>query len=132
MGDIAGIPALLAQGGSIRIAAIGGDAFAKTYDLEAANWGLIAGRHPGRGVRYQDADGPINQVRFEVGKRLVVEGKGPELEQSLNREPTLVEVELRIGSRAFCLEFGGEQRQFASRRKLRRTKAKPPQRCPQA
>jgi len=131
LGDVSEIPMLIAQGGTLRVAAVGGDGFAKTYPLAASGWQLIDRRHPDRGVRYSDEASAIEEVRFETGKRLVVVGEGPDLDQSLDQEPVVVEVELRIGTRVFCLAFGGERRVFAARKKLHRRRAERPPTCPE-
>lgn len=125
------VPGLIAMGGTLRIVAIGGDGFAKTYDLDPKNWRLIAPTDPGRGVRYTDEAGAIESVMFETAKRLVVTGEGAELDESLDREPAVVKVELRIGSRAFCLVFGGKERHFAAGTRLLRRKAERPAVCPE-
>ena len=130
LGDVADLRALIAQGGSLRITAIGGDGFAEIYPLDAASWRVIDRKHPDRGVRYGKPVGPITQVRLEAGKRLLLQGRGPELEQSLGQEPTVIEVELRIGPRVYCLAFGGEERQFARNKKLRRIRSARPATCP--
>lgn len=131
LGTFGDVPGLIAEGGTLRIAAIGGDGFAKTYELVPKNWQLIAPTDPGRGVRYTDETGAIESVKFETGKRLVVTGEGAELDQSLDREPALVKVELRIGSRAFCLVFGGKERHFAAGTRLLRRRAQRPAACPE-
>jgi hypothetical protein len=131
LGAVPAIPSLIAQGGSLRVVAIGGDEFSKTYPLAARGWQLIDRRHPDRGVRYRNESSAIELVRFEVGKRLVVQGDGINLDQSLAREPSVVEVELRIGPREFCLAFGGERKQFAPRKRLRRMRAGRPATCPE-
>jgi hypothetical protein len=130
LGDAAGLPGLIAQGGSLRIVAVGGDGFAKTYPLDAAQWRLIQPRRPGKGVYYADKNGPITKVQFEAGKRLLVQGKGAELEQSLGAEPSQVLVTLRIGSRLYCLAFGGTHKEFARKSKLHRTGSEAPATCP--
>jgi hypothetical protein len=81
-------------------------------------------------VYYTDRYGPITKVQFVVGKRLLVQGKGAELEQSLGVEPSQILVELRIGSRAYCLSFGGDHRQFDAQSKLLRSEAAAPAACP--
>jgi hypothetical protein len=130
LGDPARIPALILQGGRLRILAIGRDVFDHTYQLDAFGWTLIKAKKPEKGVRYKSKSGPITKVLFKVGKRLVVKGKGEELVQRLADEPVVVRAELWIGGRRFCLEFGGEKRTFTPGKKLLRKNASAPGACP--
>ncbi|HXJ36653.1 MAG TPA: right-handed parallel beta-helix repeat-containing protein [Candidatus Eisenbacteria bacterium] len=130
LGDPADIMELVGEGGSLRIVAVGGDGFSAAYRLGAARWHLLKANRPSKGVYYADRYGPITKVQFVVGKRLLVQGKGAELEQSLAVEPSQILVELRIGSRSYCLSFGGDHRQFDAQSKLLRSEAAAPAACP--
>jgi hypothetical protein len=129
LGDGADIPALIAEGGSLTVTAVGGDGFETTYPLPAAGWRPLRRRNPGYGVRYRDPDGPITTVVFKAGRLLQVTGTGPELVQNLNSEPETVEVELRLGRYLYRLDFGGGPHQFKANRRLVRRWATRPREC---
>ncbi len=129
LGMFAAIRNLITQGGGLRIEAVGGDGFAETYPLPSAQWQLLDPERPGKGIAYADSHGAINTVRFVVGKRLLVRGSGAALGATLGHEPTSVLVRLRIGSRLYCLAFGGSRKAFQANRKLLRTKSAPPATC---
>jgi hypothetical protein len=130
LGDVAGIPALVTQEGSLKIAAVGELGFVKVYNLPSRYWRLIDAKHPEKGVRYASRSTPIRKVRLEVGRRLIMKGSGGGLEPSLEQEPTEMQVELRIAGRVYCMDFGGAEKQFKEKRKLLRTMASRPGLCP--
>jgi hypothetical protein len=130
LGDGADIPGLIAQGGSLTVVAIGGDGFETTYPLAAEGWRPLRRRNPGYGVRYRDKAGPITTVVFKAGQLLEVTGTGPQLVQSLNSEPDMVEVELRLGGYRYRLAFGdGAPHQFRANKRLLRRWATRPREC---
>jgi hypothetical protein len=120
---------LLAEGGTLRVTAIGGDWFETVYPLDAEDWIPLSAKNPRAGLRYRNPGGPITKIVFQTNGKLVVAGKGALLGQTLGTEPDLVEIELTIGTYSYCLEFGGSEQQFASRRKLLRRNALRPVAC---
>jgi hypothetical protein len=58
-----------------------------------------------------------------------VAGRGPLLQHTLATEPTVVEVELRLGPYRYCLAFGGTAQRFTAGKKLVRKKAARPTSC---
>jgi hypothetical protein len=130
LGDAADIPALITQGGSLRITAVGGDGFDTIYPLPAAGWRLLHPQRPQDGIRYRAPRGPITSVVLRAGRLLVVKGKGPQLAQSLGTDPAAVQVELEVGALQYSLEFDSSiPRQFQSNRRLLRRGASPPAAC---
>jgi hypothetical protein len=129
LGTPVDIPALIQQGGTLHVRAVGGDGFDARYTLEPADWRLLDRRRPAKGVLYVHPAGPITKIRFEVGKRLLILGKGVLLRQSLGLVPEAIDVELAIGSRLYCLSFGGSRQLFEPRRKLLRSSAGRPSEC---
>lgn len=126
VGDGTDMPALMVQGGSLRVTAIGGDGFDETYPLPAEGWQPVDPKHPGYGLRYRDKDGPITTVVFKANRLLLVKGAGPALVQSLGSEPTRVEIDLQLGDYRYRLDFGGDPRQFrANKRLLRKWSIRP-------
>jgi len=123
------IPALIEQGGELRVRAVGGDGFSATYPLDAVHWRLLSKRRPQRGIQYRHPAGPITKIRFEVGRRLLILGEGVLLQQSLGLVPEAIEVELAIGSRLYCFSFGGARQLFEPTRKLLRAGATRPIAC---
>jgi hypothetical protein len=113
------VAALIAQGGSLTVVAVGGDGFETTYALPGAGWRLLRARNPRYGVRYRNPSGPINTVVFKARRQLQVTGTGAQLVQSLATEPTMVEVALQIGSYRYQLAFGSSGTgQFKANKRL--------------
>lgn len=130
LADVPDVSALFAAGGSLRVTAVGGDRFGATYPLPAEGWGLLKTKAPAKGLRFKAKGGPITKVKLRAGKLLQVLGKGAALQHSLALEPDLVRVELCVGTRCYCLEFGGTERSFTASKSLRRKDAGPPLDCP--
>lgn len=130
LADVSDVAALIAAGGTLRVTAVGGDAFDATYPLPADGWALLKAKTPAKGVRFKNAGGPITKITLKAGKQLQVQGKGTALEQSLGAEPDEVRVELRIGTRRYCLAFGGTSSTFTAGKTLNRKSAAAPAACP--
>ena len=120
----------MAEGGSLRVFATGGDLFDATYDLPAEGWQPINPDLLAYGVRYRDRVGPIRSILFRGARSLQVIGLGPDLEHTLGLEPEMVSVELTIGQYAYLFEFGGEQQQFEPGMRLVRKWSSRPAICP--
>jgi hypothetical protein len=121
--------AVLREGGSLRVSAVGGDWFEAVYPLDAAGWKLLDRKNPRAGVRYRNPAGPITKVVFEADGQLQLTGKGSSLTSTLGAEPDLVIVELQLGSYSYCLEFGGTVQRFRAERALLRKNALRPLAC---
>ena len=130
LADVPDVTALFAAGGSLRVTAVGGDGFDATYPLPRDGWDVLKTKTPAKGVRFKDKAGPITKVTLKAGKQLQVAGKGAALQHSLALEPDLVRLELRIGTRRYCLEFGGTESDFTASKQLRRKDAGRPAACP--
>jgi hypothetical protein len=130
LGDGADVAALIAQGGSLTLRAIGSDGFEVTYPLPAAGWRLLRARNPRYGARYRDRKGPIKKVVFKARRLLQVTGTGPQLVQDLGSEPTMIEVDLVIGEYRYRLAFGsGAAHRFKANKRLVRRAATRPALC---
>jgi cysteine-rich repeat protein len=130
LGDGGDPTALLADGASLRVVAVGGDGFDATYELPAQHWQLLDAGQPAAGLAYRNAEGAIYNVVFRAGTGIRIAGKGSLLEHTLETEPLLVQVELRFGRYRYCLEFGGHTQKFTMGEKLLRKGAARPAACP--
>jgi hypothetical protein len=130
LADVPDVPALFASGGSLRVIAVGGDGFGATYLLPHDGWRLLKPKAPAKGLRFKARGGPITKVTLKAGKRLQILGKGAALQQSLALEPDLVLLELRVGTRRYCLAFGGTEKKFTTSKSLLRKDAGRPVGCP--
>ena len=130
LADVPDVTALFAAGGSLRVTAVGGDGFDATYPLPHEGWRLLKTKTPAKGVRFKAKGGPITKVTLSAGKQLQVLGKGAALQHSLLLEPDFVRVELRVGTRRYCLEFGGTEKGFTAGKSLERKDAARPADCP--
>jgi hypothetical protein len=121
-------------GGTLRVVGtIGtsvGGAFDDTYDLPAANWQPIKKKNPDKGYKFKKGD-PIKSVLLKNGKMAKIKGKGAGLGHNLATQPNSVGVVLTIGTRTFCLGFGGEEK-FKENKKLLAKNAPIPNGCPGA
>ncbi len=97
------------QGGSLRVVGVG---FDDTYPLPAANWQTIGKPADHKGFKYKDRHqlaGPIKTAQVKAGKFVKASGKGPALGHSLASNPDPVDVVVTLGTRNFCMHFGGVQ-----------------------
>jgi len=129
LGEPSQVAALIAQGGVLRTRATKGNGFSASYRLHADKWALLSPRHPEKGLVYRDPSGPIALVRFESRRRLLVIGAGPLLHQDLEADPAVIEVDLQLGTRRYCVAFGGKRQIFESKRRIVRASASRPRAC---
>ena len=96
------------QGGAelrVRSAAPGG--FEGTYALPASGWRALKKKKPEKGWKFDGSDA-ITKVILKAGKQLVVKGKGSALVHTLAADPESVDVILIVGTRRYCMRFGGQ------------------------
>jgi hypothetical protein len=128
LGDAAGIAALLAEGGRLRLVAVGGDGFDVTIPLPGSGWKVLKKKRPEKGVRFRGA-GAIREVVIKPGKQLGVKGQGADLGFTLLEEPEAVQVQVELGDRQLCLEFPRPGK-FVAQKRLLRANAAPAPACP--
>jgi hypothetical protein len=120
-----------AAGGSLRIF---GDGFDDTYPLPASGWIAIGKPGAVMGYKYQDKlleNGPINGVQITGGKLFKAAGKGPGLLHELGESaPDAVGIVLELGTRRYCLSFGGEAKYNPQKLQLAAKNAPAPTECP--
>jgi PKD repeat protein len=122
--------AITDRGGSLRMVAGGdGPGFDVRLELPPAGWAPLSSRRPTNGLRYRSRGSREAEVVLELGERLVVKGRGEALTFDLDAEPGVVDVELDVGGRRYCLQFGGSG-SFVPGRKLLRRNAARPDTCP--
>jgi hypothetical protein len=124
-GDVA---ALRAADGWLRVRAAGAGGFDVTYPLPASGWKPLEAKKPAKGLKHS-GHGPITKVVLTAGKQLIVTAKGKALGVELATKPGPVQVELALGARRYCLEFGGRER-FKAGKRLLRQKASRAAACP--
>lgn len=120
----------VANGGSLRVVAIGGDGFDATYDLPVTGWAYLKGEGANRGYKFRKGT-PVRKVLLKAGKSLKILAKGEALEHTLGTQPDAVLVELRLGARRYCFEFGGTAT-FKADTRFRAKDAGAPADCPAA
>lgn len=109
-----------------------GAGFDDAYTLPASGWTATLTAGVVTAYRYKDADqvnGPITSALFKVGKIKVL-GKGPGLGHLVgDTPPGPVDVSVAIGTRHFCMSFGGTPK-FTPSKLFKATKAAAPAVCP--
>jgi hypothetical protein len=103
------------------------------YDLPAAGWQTIGKSGRNKGYRYRDRSrraGPVTAVTIRSGKAIAIAGKGINLGATLAAEPDGVDIVLDLGTRRYCMRFGGTTR-FRPARFFGARNAPPPAACPE-
>ena len=97
------------NGGSLRVQSTAGG-FDDTYPLPPGGWRYIGRPADALGYTYKDqnlANGPIKSVTLKTGKLIKAGGKGSGLGHGLAANPDPVAVVLRLGTKEYCLSYGG-------------------------
>jgi hypothetical protein len=94
-------------GGSLRVRTTAGDTFDMEIVLPASAWRTIGRPEDPRGYKYV-TDGPIRSITIKSGGFLRIAGSGADLALSLQTDPNPVRVDLAIGGRSYCMQFGGK------------------------
>jgi hypothetical protein len=115
-------------GATVRVASVAGG-FDDTYVL-AGSWQYIGQPGQNRGYRWRSRTAPITTMVVKPGRSIRVAGKGSALGHDLNDDPTPVAVALTLGSRKFCLAFGGSTTEFFVDRRYVAKLAPAPAACP--
>ena len=93
-------------GGAIRVRTTAGDGFDMEQLLPASGWRTI-GKTDASGYRFK-SDGPIRSVSIKSGGSVRIVGSGSALALSLQADPNPVVVDVTIGGRRYCMQFGGD------------------------
>ena len=97
-------------GSTLRVVSAAGDVFDTTYPLPKPQWAYVGSAGANLGYRYVDpqrVNGPVTAVLVKRGVLVKVAGTGAGLGHSLGGNPDPVAVILQIGSRKYCVSFGG-------------------------
>jgi hypothetical protein len=114
------------EGGLLRVRATAAGGFDATYELRG-RWRVVRRRGEIRGYRWTGPP-PITSIVVKHGTMVRVLGRGAALEQSLVGDPVGVAIDLVLGERPYCVEFGGEVEALALRRFVAKN-APPPAAC---
>lgn len=114
-------------GASLDVRSTGSDAFDVSYPLDAGGWRRLVRRGELRGYRWSGPP-PVTRVVVKRGRLVRIAGRGGALGHSLAADPGGVAIELVLGARPYCLEFGGDVRTRPLRR-LVASDAPPPATC---
>lgn len=121
----------VANGGSLRIASgtSPGGAFVGSHAL-SGEWKVLGKPEAGKGYKWKSKTSPVDLVLVKAGKLLKVKASGPDVGFDLDDDPDPVTVEVTIGSRRYCLEFGGDPVSFKAEKKYVAKKPLAPGACP--
>jgi hypothetical protein len=119
------------HGGSLRIASgtSPGGAFTGMHTLEG-EWKTLGKPEAAKGYKWKSKSGPVRLVLVKNGKLLKAKAAGAQVGFDLDDDPNPVTVEVTIGARRYCLEFGGPDPKFKADRKYVAKKAPAPGACP--
>jgi len=90
-------------GGSLRIVGTG---FERSFSLPPDAWRHLSSKKPEKGYRLRGAS-PVSAIVVKPGKLVKIAARGDALGIPLDADVAPVLVELRIGGRRYCFEFGG-------------------------
>ena len=114
------------HGGTLTLSSNAGG-FTVTHPLVGA-WKYVGKAGQGKGYKWRSATSAVRSVAIKGGK-LTIAGRGAGLGFDLDDDPNPVRVELALGARTYCLEFGGAGR-FETGRSYRAKRAAAPAVCP--
>jgi hypothetical protein len=114
------------HGGALTVSSDAGG-FTATHPL-VGSWKYVGKVGLGKGYKWKSATSPIRSVAIKKGK-LAIAGRGADLGFDLDDDPKPVRVELTLGARVYCLEFGGTAR-FKAGKLYRAERARAPAACP--
>jgi cysteine-rich repeat protein len=97
-----------------------------TYPL-IATWTYSGNLGDNQGYRFKDKTGLIRSVTIDAVRRLKIRGKGA-LGHSLSADPKPVDVVLTIGTKSYCMQFGGST-SFKDNRLFKASDAPAPAEC---
>jgi hypothetical protein len=118
------------SGGSFRIASGSpGGAFAGMHTL-AGEWTTLGKPEAAKGYKWKSKTSPVRLVLVKAGKLLKVKARGADVGFDLDNDPNPVTVEVTIGTRRYCVEFGGVDPSFKEGKKYLAKKAPAPGACP--
>ena len=117
----------VANGGALTLSSNAGG-FAATHPLVGA-WKYVGRVGQNKGYKWKSGTSPIRSVVIKSGK-LVIVGRGTGLGFDLDDDPNPVRVELTLGARVYCLEFGGAAPRFKVGKLYAAKRAPAPPACP--
>ncbi len=115
-------------GATLRVVSTEGDGFDTTYVLPRESWRYLKKKGVKKGLKFKGDGKPFTNVLVKSGKIKLV-GKGKKLKHSLGADPDPVDVVLRLGSRKYCMRFGGKTR-FKPEKSFLARKAPADSACP--
>jgi hypothetical protein len=95
------------MGGAVSVGTMAGDVFDVEQILPASGWRTIGKPDAPRGYRFK-SDGPIRSVTIKTGGIIRIVGSGADLTLSLQTDPNPVTVDVTMGGRRYCMQFGGD------------------------
>jgi hypothetical protein len=117
----------VANGGELTILSAAGR-FDTSHPL-AGFWSYLGKAGQNKGYKWKSSAAPIRAIVIKNGKLVKIAGKGGGLGFDLDDDPNPVRIELAIGERVYCLEFGGVRR-FKANKSYRANGAAAPAVCP--
>jgi len=115
------------HGGALTLSSSAGG-FTATPPL-VGSWKYVGKVGQGKGYKWKSATSPIRSVAIKNGK-LAIAGRGASLGFDLDDDPNPVRVQLTLGARIYCLEFGGASPRFKAGKLYAAKQAAAPAACP--
>jgi hypothetical protein len=102
--------------------------FTATHPL-VGSWKYVGRVGQGKGYKWKSGTSPIRSLAIKNGK-LAIAGRGAGLGFDLDDDPNPVRIQLTLGARVYCLEFGGAAPRFKAGKLYRAEGAPAPAACP--